>query len=281
MSVLHRVARRARSGVVAAVGLGAVACAGLPPFGADLGRQQAAAGGARAPYATTVRYYGWIAPDAEPDDIQAGKKLVYVYVWVPANTPELGVRVVSPAQLVQRPDRHNDFVDPQAISRRASTIYFDPYVRLERCLAAITPEDITKPCAQWASLGENDDSDELPANPSGKRTNAVLRVASNADDPLKVLVRGMYRLALTNAKSGAMQGTYVAELGSASALDGVALARTPAELALRVAERNGRLADNAVPADAEATDETPADAATTAQDDGEAASDERTGAWAP
>lgn len=213
------------------------ACAHLPTFGADLGKQVAKKGETRTPYQTRLRYYGWVQPGTEPDEIREGKKMYYLYVWIPANTPEIGVRMVSPARLAGAPDKHVDFVDPMCSSHKSTSIYFDTWVRFERCLAAVSPEDVAKPCAQWVSFGENDDSDELPANPSGQRYNSVLRVASNPEDPLKVLVRGMYRIAFTSYKVGAVQGTFAAEIGSVTELVGAAIARTPAALAPLVAER--------------------------------------------
>lgn len=212
-------------------------CTHLAPFGADLGKQMTKKGEVRAPYQTRIRYYGWVQPGSDPDEIREGKKMHYLYVWVPANTPEIGVRMVSPARLAGRPDKRVDFVDPMCSSHKSTSIYFDTWVRFERCLAAVSPEDVAKPCAQWVSFGDNDDSDELPANPSGQRYNSVLRIASNADDPLKVLVRGMYRIAFTSYKLGDVQGTFAVELGSVNELVGAAIARTPAQLATLVAER--------------------------------------------
>lgn len=213
------------------------ACVHLPPFGAELGKQTTRAGEVRAPYQTRVRYYGWVQPGTEPDEIREGKKMHYLYVWIPANTPEIGVRMVSPARLAGSPDKHVDFVEPMCSAHKSTSIYFDTWVRFERCLAAVSPEDVAKPCAQWVSFGDNDDSDELPPNPSGQRYNSVLRVASNAEDPLKVLVRGMYRIAFTSYKVGDVQGSFVAEVGSVTELVGAAMARTQSELAPLVAER--------------------------------------------
>jgi hypothetical protein len=241
MFTVHTFLRRMRPLGRAALLAGLAACTKLPPFGADLGKQVNARGTQRAPYATTVRYDGWVAPGSEPDEIRDGKKMFYLYAWIPANSPELGVRMVSPARLAGSPRRQVDFVEPEAAARKATSIYFDTWVRFERCLAAVDPEDIAKPCQQWVTFGENDDSDELPANPSGQKYNALLRVASNVDDPLRVLVRGMYRIAFTSYKVGEVQGTYAAEVGSVAPLLGAALARTPAALATRVAQQTAHV----------------------------------------
>ncbi len=130
-----------------------------------------------------------------------------------------------------------DFVDPTYQLNKRSDIYFDPWIRFERCLAAVNPEDILKPCAQWAAFGSNDDSSEVPAQPNGTRSNAVLRVKSSSDDPLKALVRGVYRIAIANDKGGEVQGSFIAQIGSPNDLHGLAMGRTPADLARAIGEK--------------------------------------------
>jgi hypothetical protein len=129
-----------------------------------------------------------------------------------------------------------DFVAADYTPNAESADYFDTWVRVERCLAAISPEDITKPCAQWVNFGDNDDSGELPAQPSGSKYNSVLRITSTPSDPLKALVRGMYRIAFTTYKVGEVKGTFVAQVGAPVKLPGTAIARTPADLAAAVAK---------------------------------------------
>ena len=216
----------------------AAGCAGLPTFGADLGKQEVAGQEVRAPYTSVMSYYGYVAPGAEPDEMRDGKKMYYLYLWVPAVAPEIGVRMLSPVKNLAKADPKKDFIDPAYMANKDSDAYFDTWVRFERCLAAVNPEDITKPCAQWVTFGENDDSSELPANPGGQKYNSVLRVATSADDPLKALVRGMYRVAFTTYKVGEVQGTFLAQVGAPVDLPGTAIARNPADLAKAVAEKS-------------------------------------------
>jgi len=224
--------------VVAGVLMLAAGCAGLPTFGADLGKQEVAGQEVRAPYTSVISYFGYVQPGAEPDEMRDGKKMYYLYLWVPVVAPEIGVRMLSPVKAMAKADAKTDFIDPAFMAHKDDDAYFDTWVRFERCLAAINPEDITKPCAQWVTFGENDDSSELPAQPSGSKYNSVLRLATSTDDPLKALVRGMYRVAFTTYKVGEVQGTFLAQVGAPIDLPGTAIARTPADLAKVVAEKS-------------------------------------------
>lgn len=219
-------------GMVFAAGCGA---GGLPSFGADIGKQSSPVGDVRVPYTDVASYFGYVAPGGQPDEEVGGKKMYYLYVWIPAVAPEIGVRMISPVASMAKP-KDGDFVDPGFTANAASTDYFDTWVRFERCLAAINPEDISKPCEKWVTFGENDDSSELPANPGGQKYNSVLRLSTDANDPMKALVRGMYRVGFTTYKVGEVKGTFLAQLGAPVKLPGVQVARTPDALAKAVAD---------------------------------------------
>jgi hypothetical protein len=176
-----------------------------------------------------------VAPGAAPDEDREGKKMYYLYLWVLAVAPEVGIRMASPVKGLAKPEK-TDFVASDFTANAEGDDYFDTWVRLERCVLAVNPEDITKPCSNWATYGENDDSSELPAQPSGSKYNSVLRITSNANDPLKALVRGMYRLVFTTYKTGEVKGTFVAQVGAPVKLPGTSIARTPGELAKAVSD---------------------------------------------
>ncbi len=203
-------------------------CAGLPAFGADLGMQEEAGARTRQPYATLTTYFGYVAPGGQPDELSHGKKLYYLYVWVPALTQELGVRLLSPARGAE--PSAGDFVDPSYVANAADSSYFDTWVRVERCLTAVNPEDLAKPCSQWTTFGDNDDSSELPPNPSGQTYNSLLRITSIPADPMKSLVRGLYRIAFTTYKVGEVQGTFLTQVGTTAELPGTAIAKTQEQL---------------------------------------------------
>jgi hypothetical protein len=212
----------------------AAACGGLPTFGSDLGKTEMAGQEVRPPYTSVINYFGYIAPGAEPDEVVDGKKMYYLYLWVPLVAPEIGVRMLSPVKGILEPQK-GDFVDPTYAANKNDANYFDTWVKFERCLAAVNPEDVTKPCEQWVTFGQNDDSSELPAQPSGSKYNSVLRLATSADDPMKALVRGMYRVGFTTYKVGEVQGTFLAQVGAPIDLPGTAIARNPADLAKAMA----------------------------------------------
>jgi len=147
-------------------------CAGgLPSFGADLGKKTSSMGDVRVPYTSVVSYFGYVEPGAPPDEIREGKRMFYLYVWIPVVAPEIGIRMISPVGDLARPADKGDFVDALFRERGLAdrTNYFDTWVRVERCLTAVNVADATKPCAQWTNYGDNDDSAELPAQPSGNR----------------------------------------------------------------------------------------------------------------
>ena len=81
------------------------------------------------------------------------------------------------------------------------------------------------------SYGSNDDSGELPAQPSGSKYNSVLRVTSSLSDPLNSLVVGLYRIGFTSYKAGEVQGGFVAQVGAPIKLPGIFIAPTLEELA--------------------------------------------------
>ena len=49
----------------------------------------------KVPYTDVISYAGYASPGNE-DEVKEGKKMYYIYVWVPMVAPELGVRMVSP-----------------------------------------------------------------------------------------------------------------------------------------------------------------------------------------
>lgn len=207
------------------------ACSTLPPFKADLGKRAVAKREVRRTnYRDVKTYYGYVDPQSEPDDIRDGMKTNYVYFWNPSDTLEIGIRMISPGEQGGTPNRKNDFIDSSYVNRGPKSIYFDPWIKLERCLSITEREDAQKICPQWISLGDNDDSKELPANPAGKYYNALARISNNASDPLKVLVHGLYRISYGNSKVGALQGSFVLQVGSTASLQGASLARTQADL---------------------------------------------------
>ncbi len=180
------------------------------------------------PYTDVVTYLGYAAPNTE-DAVVEGKKFYYIYVWIPAVAPELGVRMMSPA-----PDKLPKTVTKSADfeANATSKDYFDTYITLERS-DIVKKEDITEDGvknAKWFVLERNDDSGEMPKNPGGSSYNSLLRYKSEASDPLKALTVGLYRVGFTTFKVGEVNGTFLAEVAAPIKLPGVAVAKTIDEL---------------------------------------------------
>lgn len=203
----------------------------LGSFGGDLGRETSPLGSVRIPYADLVGYFGYAQPGAPPDEVRGTQKAFYVYLWLPRAVPELGARMISPVPSSIKPTPR-DIVDTafRQKSMEDAASFFDPWIRIERCPTAASPEDTAKPCGQWVVLGDNDDAEELPALPTGVHGNALLRITSVNDDPLKSVGRGLYRIAFGTTKSGDIKGTYLLQIGVPIELRGLTMARSLAEL---------------------------------------------------
>lgn len=204
----------------------------LDKFGADLGMKTVMGKEVRVPYTDLQRYYGFAKPGQAADETRDGKKFYYLYLWIPIAAPELGVRMCSPVPAKMKP-ADGDFVSPVFTENAADvTSYFDTWITLERALTVTSPGDILTKGKEtkWVSYGVNDDSGEMPAQPSGSRYNSLFRVTSEVSNPEKALVMGLYRIGFTTYKKGEVQGSFVAEVGAPVKLPGVALAGTLEDL---------------------------------------------------
>jgi hypothetical protein len=183
----------------------------------------------RTPYTQVISYLGYAEPGSE-DEIVNGKKFSYIYLWVPAIAPEIGVRMMSPVG--------NTKISKKAIKAKnyddnsSSKEYFDTYITLERSPIK-SKDDINEEnvkSTSWTTLARNDDSGEMPTQPSGSNYNSLLRHKSVASDPKKALTVGLYRIGFTTYKVGEVKGTFIAEVGAPIKLPGSAIAKTIEEL---------------------------------------------------
>jgi len=180
------------------------------------------------PYHDVISYLGYVKEGTE-DEIRDGKKFYYLYVWIPAYAPELGVRMMSPANNVK--------VDYSIVSKsweenKSSKDFFDTYITLERS-DIFDPEDVTEENvknADWIILDSDDDSHEMPKQPNHKRYNSLLRYGNLTGSADEALIVGLYRIGFTSYKKGDVKGTFLAQIGSPVKLDGVAIAKTVGEL---------------------------------------------------
>ena len=182
----------------------------------------------RVPYTDVVSYLGYAAQGNE-DEVKDGKKFYYIYVWIPAVAPELGVRMMSPVGNA----KFKNLIESKAyVDNKDSKDYFDTYITLERS-DIVSKDKISNDAvksAKWFTLARNDDSGEMPKNPGGSKYNSLLRYKSQAGDPLKALTVGLYRIGFTTYKKGEVSGTFLAEVAAPIKLPGVAVAKTIDEL---------------------------------------------------
>ena len=209
----------------------------LDKFGADMGKKSVMGKEVRIPYTDVISYYGYIKPGSKPDEERGGKKYYYLYVWIPAVAPEIGIRMISPVPEKMSPEA-TDFVAVNYKENSSDkTNYFDTWVTLERAGGVTKTEDILAKgkTASWNSYGTDDDSDELPAQPSGSKYNSLMRITSETSDPMKALVVGLYRIGFTTYKTGEVQGSFLAQVASPVKLPGVQIAQNLDALAKAVA----------------------------------------------
>ncbi|HEX9980142.1 MAG TPA: LipL32 family surface lipoprotein [Flavobacterium sp.] len=205
----------------------------LDKFGAEMGKKSVMGKEIRVPYTDISSYYGYIKPGSAPDETKGGKKMYYVYVWVPVAAPEIGIRMVSPAPDGMKPS-DKDYVSPDYTANATDTkSYFDTWVTFERAMDIVKLEDVAAKAktAKWVTIDSNDDSGEMPAQPSGSKYNSLMRITSSTSEPTKSLVMGLYRIGFTTYKKGEVQGSFLAQIGAPVKLPGVAISAKPETLA--------------------------------------------------
>ncbi len=180
----------------------------------------------KVPYTDVVSYLGHAAVNTE-DEVRDGKKFYYIYVWIPAVAPELGLRMMSPAKKVKVKD---PIKGATYDANAGSEDYFDTYITLERSDIVSKAGISNAANANWHTLAKNDDSGEMPKQPSGRSYNSLLRYKSKVSDPLNALTVGLYRIGFTTYKKGEVKGTFLAQIGSPVKLPGVVMAKTIDEL---------------------------------------------------
>ena len=177
----------------------------------------------RVPYTDVISYLGYAEAGSE-DAIVGDKKYTYLYLWIPAVAPEIGIRMVSPADgnKVKDPIKASNY-DANSSTKE----FFDTYITLEKSdilsLEEISESEIEN--ANWVKLEYNDDTSELPKQPDGRKYNSLLRYQSDVGDPLKALSIGLYRVGFTTFKRGEVKGTFLAQIGSPVKLPGVIITR--------------------------------------------------------
>ena len=174
--------------------------------------------------------------------MENGKKKFFIYVWVPAVAPELGIRMVSLIPSGMNP-AEGDFVSSTFAQGDAEdaerTRYFDTWIAFERADGIFAAEQLPDARnANWSRIEWNDDSREMPKNSAGSYCNSLLRVVSDVNTPLRSLVAGLYRVAFTSFGSREVEGSFLAQIGAPIALPGVIIGQTIDEVIETIAAGN-------------------------------------------
>ena len=205
----------------------------LDKFGADLAKKNVMGKEIRVPYTDLTNYFGFIKPGSAPDEVKGGKKMYYVYVWIPVAAPEIGIRMISPAPDSVKPN-DNDYKSADYIANAADTkSFFDTWITFEKAQGIMKIEDVAAKAktASWTTIETNDDSGDMPAQSSGSKYNSLMRITSEVSNPTKAIVMGLYRIGFTTYKTGEVQGSFLAQIGAPIKLPGVAVASKPEDLA--------------------------------------------------
>jgi Surface lipoprotein of Spirochaetales order len=206
---------------------GAMAQAKLGKFGSSITKQVGPKTVA-VPYTFSSVYLGYAKKGTEEAVID-GKKCYFIYVWVPLVAPELGARMISPSKTVKTPKGAVVSQSYKDNNGATNENYFDTWIALERSnivsVDNITPEKVSG--ATWIRFANNDDTSELPAQPSGSKYNSVIRYQSVASDPLKSIAIGLYRIVFTTYKPGDVEGSFYAEVASTIKLPGMYIGTLP------------------------------------------------------
>jgi hypothetical protein len=198
----------------------------LPTFDADFGKKTVFGQEIRIPYTDVVSYFGYIKAGSTPDEERGGKKYYYLYLWIPTAVPEIGIRMVSPVTDM-KPGKLDYVMDDFTANSSDKTSYFDTWISFERSSVILNDSSFVENVknGSWTSFGQNDDSSELPKQPSGKKYNSLMRITSNTSNPTKSLVKGLYRIGFTTFKTGEVQGSFIAQIGAIVKIPGTIIAR--------------------------------------------------------
>jgi len=177
----------------------------------------------KLPYLDKNSYYGYIDSEKSPDEVRVGKSYYYLYVWIPIAVPEIGIRMVSPIPSKMN-QKNKDFVSETFKSNSSERVkFFDTWISLEKASNVISKESAVNnfETHEWNQISYNDDSSELPKQPSGNKYNSLLRKISDINDPLNSLTVGLYRIGFTTYKRGKVEGSFIAQIGTTIKIPGV------------------------------------------------------------
>lgn len=199
----------------------------LPTFDADLGKKSVFGQEIRIPYLDVISYFGYIKEGSVPDEERGGKKYYYLYLWIPVAAPEIGIRMVSPIPSHLSPGKEDFVMEDYTANFNERKKYFDTWISFERADLVMNDSNFVANAktANWRMYAQNDDTGDLPAQPSGSKYNSQMRISSETSNPSKSLVMGLYRIGFTTFKTGEVQGSFIAQIGAVVKLPGIKIAK--------------------------------------------------------
>ena len=184
------------------------------------------------PYTDVVSYFGYIDSSWVAADTIAGIKMYYLYFFLPRNANKVGLRMISPVPDYVFPNKGDVVAEEYFNFIKTNKDYFDPWIMLEHQVEMKYQDnsDTTKRIKEWIALGENNDAEELIAQPSGKKTNALLRVVSDTTQLYKTLDAGVCRVGFSSLKDTLISGSFILQIGASVILPKMKITMTEAEL---------------------------------------------------
>lgn len=169
------------------------------------------------PYGRTVSYFGYISDSTATDSLIEDKPAYFLFVHIPADVSELGIRIISPVPELFFADRGD--IEPEeftALTPIKRNSWFDPGMVLEN----MTP-DSTGKFSYGPLKAENFKSKDVPSQPNGKFENPMIRLTN-------VTVKaGYYRITLINEKPETQKsGSFVMQIGTVPDVKGIKVSRS-------------------------------------------------------
>lgn len=172
--------------------------------------------GERLPYERTTSFFDFLNDTDPYNTIVSGQPAVYIYLYLPSDITELGIRIISPVPELFFADRGDIETDQfSALSPVQRNSWFDPGMRLEKISL-----DSNNNFSDVTLLDSNSESREVPALPNSKFENPLIRLTA---DTIKA---GYYRITLINEKPETHKnGSFVIQIGTVPKVKGIKISR--------------------------------------------------------
>ena len=147
----------------------------------------------------------------------------FIFLWIPDSIKEIGIRMLSPVPELAMPDQ-GEMETPDYAERAGTKKFFDPFIFLEQAQDASAPEDAfaKNKTLHWKMLGQNDNSTDVTAQPTGEKKNSLLRLYDAPEKNIR-LTRGLYRVCFRGYRGKQPAGTFLLQVGIYEMMPGLRL----------------------------------------------------------